>query len=347
MEKDLNIEALRGLAILGVVLIHSTSYSNLFFPVQFLDIFSKFGVPLFIFISGYFVYKQKDKIENNFGDYLKKRFIKIGPPYLFMTVLLTLISFCNHFNILRFIKSLFFNFFLGTACVPYYFIIVIFQMYLLSKLVLWLYKKSPEVTLILAAALTLLYSGLFYWQVFFTQARATIIPYYMWQFPNYILWFVLGIEFAAQNKAFGFLNAIKNKYYYILFIVSLLVCCLETHYLLKIRHDDGAYIALSSILWEFVAIIFFWKFKDKFNNKLFVTFGIYSFGIFLIHKPIFDLLFKILGSYRHNVFGVFYAVIVIVLSILVINCANFIKNKFYSLDKDLVYEKNQPDNKAV
>ena len=50
-----------------MVLIHSTTNEKVNYINYFIDVFSKFAVPMFIFISGYFVYMQKEFIKENFN----------------------------------------------------------------------------------------------------------------------------------------------------------------------------------------------------------------------------------------------------------------------------------------
>jgi len=137
-KRDLTIESLKGFAIICVVFIHSTFNENDNFLNLMIDVFSKFAVPLFIFISGYFVYKQKDLILNNYKAYILKTFKKVAIPYIIISLLITFFTFHSYFD---FIKNLIF----GTASVPYYFIVVIFQLYIMSFFILKLYEKNSRV----------------------------------------------------------------------------------------------------------------------------------------------------------------------------------------------------------
>lgn len=262
--RDISIDCLRGLAVLGVVIIHSAFDGREFYFNQFLGVFFKFCVPLFIFISGYFVYQEREKINNGFGKYLKKRIVKIGLPYFLMTLLITIVA-------RRGIKTFILELLTGTASVPYYFIIVIFQMYFLSKSILCLYEKHRNALFLFAVTCALFYSLLFYLQLYI--AGKTFIPYFMWQAPNYFIWFVLGVEFSAKGRLFRQIDAIKKGNYLLIFLISLSLCLFEINFYIKNNLQEGNYIALTSMIWEFASIIFLWKFKDYFNNKLFYILG--------------------------------------------------------------------------
>lgn len=94
---ELNIT--RALAILAVLLIHSTSTpvtalssdSKLYPFYVFFNISPKFAVPVFIFLSGFVLfynYIQKDLTKELIKNFYKKRVTQILIPYLFFFYLL-------------------------------------------------------------------------------------------------------------------------------------------------------------------------------------------------------------------------------------------------------------------
>jgi probable poly-beta-1,6-N-acetyl-D-glucosamine export protein len=281
--RDMSIDCLKGLAILGVVIIHSTFAEKHLLLNQLLDVFFKFGVPLFIFISGFFVFKKKKDIEQNFLKYLVRRFEIVGIPYLLMTILISLATGSGLKALIRMLVT-------GTASVPFYYIIVIFQFYLLSKLILHLYERHYKFLIAISVLAVMLYSALFYLQLY--KFGEIVLPYFMWQFPNYLLWFVLGIEFAARGPVYARIANMKSMYYLLLLMIGFLACSSEIYSLVLNNYQDGDYIAATTILWSAVAIISFWRFKDKLVHPVLYYLGMYSFGIFLIHKPLQDLYFN-------------------------------------------------------
>jgi len=313
-KKDLSIESLRGLAILCVVLIHSTTNEKTNAINYFIDVFSKFAVPMFIFISGYFVYKQRELIINNFHQYIFKSFKKIGLPYIAISILVTIFTFNNYFD---FIKNILF----GTASVPYYFIIVIAQFYILSKLILILYNKNKNLLFKIATYSILFYSILFYLQLYIKGH--IFIPYFMWQFPNYLLYFVLGIDMAAKGYSYQVVNNLSSTKALMIFLLTLVIALIEVKIHFTRNEQEGDYIAFASIVYQTIAILFFWKIKEQLENKLFIYLGVFSFSIFLLHKPILDIFKKVF--YLDT--NILYGLLSIIISILVVKLINLRKVK--------------------
>ena len=305
--RDTSIDSIKGLAIIAVVTIHSTFGENEFFVNHFLDVFSKFGVPMFIFISGYLMYRQKEIVKNQYYIYMRKRYYYIGIPYFLMTLIIAIFT---HREGIIFLKQLL----TGSASVPYFFIAVIFQLYLMSKLVVELYEKNSQKLYIISMILILIYSGLFYLQLFFY--KTIIIKSFQLHFPNYLVWFVLGIDFASEGRIANWLKNISNKKYIIAVVFSLACCLIEIKILHNKNLDDGSYIALSSIIWEFISVSFIFKNKQFLNNKLIARLGRNSFGIFLIHKPLLDLYFGYFGFEKIPQLSIIYMIITLAVSII-------------------------------
>src|ERR1044072_2053767 len=104
-----SIDALRGVAALGVVLYHAgletpnTAPANIFYwPVkglQFLSSFGYVGVFLFFVISGFCIHLQWAKTRANgqqpeirFGSFWRRRFLRLYPPYLIAFALFMLMA---------------------------------------------------------------------------------------------------------------------------------------------------------------------------------------------------------------------------------------------------------------
>ena len=137
----------------------------------------------------------------------------------------------------------------------------------------------------------LFYSILFYVQLYIKSH--IVIPYFMWQFLNYLIYFVLGIDMAAKGYSYQLINNISTYKAFIFFLLALFIALLEVKIHFIRNEQEGDYIALASIIYQTVAILFFWKLKEKIENRMFIYLGIFSFGIFLLHKPILDVLIKI------------------------------------------------------
>jgi peptidoglycan/LPS O-acetylase OafA/YrhL len=107
----LSIDALRGIAALGVVLYHAVQQThstagNIFkwpaLGIQFLSSYGYVGVFLFFVISGFCIHLQwaranvsGNPIEVNFGAFWKRRIRRLYPPYLIALVLYLLFAALN------------------------------------------------------------------------------------------------------------------------------------------------------------------------------------------------------------------------------------------------------------
>ena len=144
------IDILRGFAILSLIIVHVFSYC---FAIQDVNtivivsipliIFSRFAVPVFIFISGYVLYlKYKSYID--YGEFYKKRFIKIIPPYLIFSFLYYLLN-NNIINNMSFnIKELMYQLITANAHIHLWFFSLIIQLYLLFPVILFIYNKTKR-----------------------------------------------------------------------------------------------------------------------------------------------------------------------------------------------------------
>lgn len=95
MKRIQNLDGLRGLAILLVVLLHafSSRWPQLNNPASIADIFfikyGYLGVQLFFLISGYVIYMSLERSES-FADFAYRRWLRLFPAMLLATILFTL-----------------------------------------------------------------------------------------------------------------------------------------------------------------------------------------------------------------------------------------------------------------
>jgi surface polysaccharide O-acyltransferase-like enzyme len=92
------IDFLRGFAIFGVILIHTSSYFTKMINTNFLlsfnvfiDCFVTYAIPLFVFISGFVLAVNYYK-DYSVWDFYKKRLSVIIPPYLLFSILYILFT---------------------------------------------------------------------------------------------------------------------------------------------------------------------------------------------------------------------------------------------------------------
>ncbi len=91
------IDGLRGLAILGVILIHSQTAST---PISneithnFINM-GKYGVQLFFLISGYILCYVLNRTKYSLSEFFAKRFFRLAPLYYLVIILCFLLGFNN------------------------------------------------------------------------------------------------------------------------------------------------------------------------------------------------------------------------------------------------------------
>ncbi len=168
MKRNKNIDYLRSLSILLIVVYHIYIVSGLTFPNAYLNTFISFGgelgVSFFFFISGYSIFKSLSKKKINYLEYLKQRVKRIAPHYyisLTISLLFTsAIVYLNKEHLLNLVSHLFFfhNLFFtchGTINGVLWTMGIIFQFYLIAPLLYKLLNKRPILTLFFSVVFSL------------------------------------------------------------------------------------------------------------------------------------------------------------------------------------------------
>lgn len=195
-EKLIELDYVRVISMLGVITIHVTSafvYAqsnvalggmNLAF---FLNQLVRFSVPLFILLSGISLGFSRTTV--SYKAFIKSRCVKLLAPYLFWSVV-----YCFLLHRGEPAGALARSFLLGTSASHMYFIVIMFQFYLLYPVLKKMVTKYPAPSLITASMISLLsqqailYSGRGLLQCDMLKR----LP--LWElFPAWIFYFVLGL----------------------------------------------------------------------------------------------------------------------------------------------------------
>lgn len=153
---------------------------------------ARFAVPLFVLLSGASLGLGKALPA---GQFYRRRLVKLGIPYVCWTVVYTL---WEHQSLAP--GALARRFFLGQAAPHLYFVIIIFQLYLLYPLLRRWMERSAAWCLLGAFLITYGVEKLIVLQ----RAGFSMIPGflrpYLWQlFPTWIFYFVLGMAATREN----------------------------------------------------------------------------------------------------------------------------------------------------
>ncbi len=303
---------LRGVAILGVIMVHSTSFAtveltttSLFYPLyNFLNRFFAFGTATFIFLSAFVLFYSyyhrplDKKMIKRF--YLNRFKFVVLPYFIFSLLYFIIISYPFHqFNSFRGIAGDFLlRLVTGKAYDHLYFIIVNFQFYLLFPIILWLFQKNKaSVKHGLWVGFALQWAFVFLNNYCFRIAVGTgsIAFSYM---SNYFLGAFVGVYYQE------FRAWLKNWKVYLLGSLWLISgsAYVWIYYLLRVDniYYDAKLYTLSWNLYTYTAalvlfLLSFWLYKrlPAWLLKGLMHLGYCSFGIYLFHPLVLRFYRKI------------------------------------------------------
>lgn len=290
--RDPYFDQLRGLAILAVISIHTTSiivtytekninFYFLFYFRQFLN----FAVAMFLFISGYFLSKTNLTSKKKYLRFVKKQIPKILIPYIFYTTLIILIGLLLHKNYS--LNDIIIKYLTGNALGPYYYIILLLQYYLLLPI---LQKNNNKKGIIIALSINSIFFITLYAHRIQTNNNIPLF-YYAGIFPSWIIFFQSGLYIGK----FGIKKIKKTISYSIIFLL-LLLCFYEARIWLTQTNNISyaiSQIRFSSFLFSLAIIYHFITYRIVLNKWL-LKLGEYSYGLFLIHMIIMPIINKLL-----------------------------------------------------
>ena len=172
--RNLIIDQLRGLCMLGVIGIHVGSVSanaNNFSLYMLLEILSRYSVPSFFFVSGYGLFCAEKQLLNtgtlgklDYFAFIKKRLRGAGLPYFCWSMFFTLYFYkvCPPGWVSLEIKELAYNLFYGLCCYHLYFMVILLWFYasypLWRRLLVWMLQHKLVVTLPLLFLFNLIFN---------------------------------------------------------------------------------------------------------------------------------------------------------------------------------------------
>ena len=284
-ERQVFFDVIKGVAIIAVVLIHVTYLFNLTvgatnneFFLTFFNNISRFAIAFFFICSGILLTPIKGK--SGWKDFYQRKFIRILVPYF----LVSLVIFA--FNTTS-ITDFLYNFVSGKLSVPFYFVTVLIQLYLLFPL-LSRFRKSKYFLV-----------GTFILTFGYQLSPLTSFPFGVPLFLKFLFFFAYGIYFREH-----YLNYVASKKeFHVWLLISL--AYLLTILLMPERYYNHRYfygIALFNILFYFKDRILQWKGTTNF----FAAFGRNSLWIFLIHFELMWLFFPWVLSKGWNYYVTFF-----------------------------------------
>lgn len=274
-EESYQIQLLRGIAIIGVICIHSVPPGSI---QIWLRPFINFSVAMFLFLSGFL--SKSDRWNPG------RRIKKVVIPYILWTVIYTALN--SRFGFKSFVYSLVLNAVTGQAAAIMYYIFVYIQLTLLIPAADKLSNSKfryiglfvTPVEIILFRFLPLL-TGIQFGTVLSTLIRLSCLGW----FSYFYLGFLIGNTRATV--------LLKNRPLALLVTFGLIWQIVEGYFYLQLGSADaGTQLKLSSCFTNMFLMLLAYRFitneKKACNNFLYLI-GNNSFGIYFAHLAIIQI----------------------------------------------------------
>jgi len=268
---------IRGIAVLGVILIHITAPEiigadiNSIFNLVFNQI-SRFAVPIFLISSGFGLQTKYCNLQKSeLGTFYQKR-MKIIPGYLFWSMFYYLIMNRGNWNIADFIYGVL----TGATYAHLYFMVVLFICYLLFPFVNKFVSTIKGLSVFLGITLV--------GQLIYLSGITWGSPY-IW---NWVFYFMLGVFLSSNSIIFK--KMLKNGWkIYIVGLALVLSSTLISYFMFQ---RDLVFVTTAmkpSVIVMSVGILFLFLNKFTNDNKLLKLFDINSLNVYYVH-PIFIII---------------------------------------------------------
>lgn len=311
IKRIVSVEYIRGLAMLGVIGIHTGSYmlsnpgAN---PELFalMEILSRFSVPIFFFVSAFSLFRQYP-LDCTFdaGRFYRRRFVRVLLPFIAGSSLYMLhYSWTTGDWTIWFPILVYEFFFFGMASYQLYFLVILLWFYLLMPLWrLWVKQilSRPFVWLGLLFVLQIVFN---YYSSY--VLRPSFTGFYLnlavqfrmsWWVVHYLFLFLLGGCFAVRYEGSMSLLRRHTGLLRASFLLTLAAMLCHYYFLLGFRHytleqavNTVHQLSPAGVCYTLAACLYLMVRFDEplpqWMKKLLQTAGRYSYGIFWIH-PLF------------------------------------------------------------
>ncbi len=298
---DRSIDILRSLAIMAVVLIHTTtttiqaSSNDLtdFSFSLFLNQAFRFAVPMFFIISGYVLELNYD-FHSSFITYFKKRVTKIIIPYVFWSLLYYVFIFKNQPE--SFLRAIFY----GEASYHLYFIPSLFIFYiffpLLHKFIHILYKPIILFIFALVQTIPLIYDYYYKPLPFLHPVSIVILNC----FP-----FIYGMVFAKKREVIdNLIHRLRHLLIPLIFLLAIFIYTegkgryFKTSNYLSFYSQWRPSVYLYSLL--LTSVLQYYLRKKQFYSRIIKTISKLSFFVYFVHIAVLTYLWNIMGLPLYN-----------------------------------------------
>lgn len=248
-----SIEYIRGVAMLGVVAIHTGSQYLLnptpnIHLVALFEIVSRFSVPIFFFVSAFGLFYRMDLSEPfSYGKFLRRRFKAVLIPYLlWSTFYLVHDNWFHGYQLFPDFDYATEIYFFGLAKYHLYFMVILIWFYLLMPLWIFLVKRMTPARLILLLAAQVAFDWWSSYSVALWQFVNSLPPdswlqmalkwRLNWLVLHYVFVFVFGGVLAVHSERFFAWCAAHKKIVGATFLVALTTLLGYYYFLIYVRN---------------------------------------------------------------------------------------------------------------
>ena len=303
---------LNGLAIFAVPVNHASAWifismgrtgyqmgPLMYYGLRIIEQAITFAIPAFLFISGYFVSFAIGRIEaNKQWKVIFARVKNLAIPFFVWSVLILILNMLqgNPYSVGSFLLTIV----TGNASVPYYFVPLLVQFFILSPFLVSFAKTRYELLLFLTALIQLVTIGLRYDTLLGLHIPALqpiLFLDHPHLFPSRIFYFTLGIVFSSHFSQFK-QKLIQVRWGLLIsLVVFFILGIVEWEFLqgFSTIYFIGQTDTVIDVFYSMALILCFLAFESfapPFSKQLEFLGGL-SFGIYLLHFSVQEYISKI------------------------------------------------------
>ena len=282
------------LSAIAVVFLHANecvgkfSFARYWGTANFIHSFFIFAVPLFFMISGAMLLDFNKKY--NLKTYFSKRIIKTVIPYIFWSIFGILFQIFYLNTISHIDLSYIFNCFIsGRAIVAYWFFIPLFELYVLFTVFVHFVNNQKRCLIFLV----------------FLLGLNCVLNYYNITLAGYSFFAVFGFyvhKYGISRKLriifyvlaiFGFLANTFASYYLSITAGKLIRTYIEYTFIPAMLYPCGLFVFIK---YDLVKIM-----ENDHVNRIVSFLDFYTFGVYLIHWYILQIMIKLLNINIHSI----------------------------------------------